>query len=234
MNQAEFQTEVKESISADQVLDYLREHSDFFVENSELLELLKIPHPSGQAVSLVTKQLEIYRAKNEKLLQQLNVLVQIARDNDDLFRKMHHLTMALMDATDPENAIAGLESVLHEYFQADFVTLRILQLIDNPSMLDVFIDPDDDRLNPFKKILDSGRPKCGPPNAEQASFLFGENAENTKSCAIVPVAWSNLSGLLAIGSVDEEKFLPTMGHMFLTQMGELVGMRLDTLLQSSE
>ena len=133
-----------------------------------------------------------------------------------------------------KNAIAGLDSVLREYFQADFVTLRILQRIENPSMTDVFIDPDDGRLDPFKKILDSGRPKCGHPNVDQASFLFGKNAENTKSCAIVPVAWSTLSGLLAIGSVDEEKFLPTMGHMFLTQMGELVGMRLDTLLKSSQ
>ena len=66
MNQAEFESEVKDSISADQVHDFLRENLDFFAENSELLELLKIPHPSGQAVSLVTKQLEIYRAKKRE------------------------------------------------------------------------------------------------------------------------------------------------------------------------
>ena len=234
MNQAECQTEQNDSLSADQVQTYLRKHPDFFIDNIELLESLEIPHPSGQAVSLVAKQLEVFRAKNEKLVQQLDILVQIARDNDELFRKMHKITVALMEANDIETALARLQSVLQEYFQADFIAIRILDESVHSPLTDVFISPNDERLAPFKKILDSGRPKCGSPKPEQASFLFGGNAAKIQSCAIVPVASSNLNGLLGIGSVDEEKFLPTMGHMFLTQMGELVGLRLDTLSRSPD
>ncbi len=234
MNQAERQTQEKDSVSADQVHAYLADHPGFFADNIELLESLAIPHPTGQAVSLVAKQLEIFRAKNEKLVQQLNILVQIARDNDELFRKMHKITIALMEANDVECALASLQSVLHEYFQADFVSLRILHESDKSPLSDVFISPHDERLEPFKKLLDSGRPKCGLPNLEQAAFLFGENASETQSCAIIPIKSSTLNGLLGIGSIDDEKFLPTMGHMFLTQIGELVGLRLDTLLQSSK
>jgi len=234
MYQAERQTQEKDSVSADQVHAYLADHPGFFADNTELLESLVIPHATGQAVSLVAKQLEFFRTKNEKLVQQLNILVQIARDNDELFRKMHRITIALMEANDVESALAGLQSVLHEHFQADFVSLRILRKSDNPPLIDVFISPDDERLEPFKKLLDYGRPKCGSPNLEQAAFLFGDNASKTQSCAIIPVASSTLNGLLGIGSIDEEKFLPTMGHMFLIQLGELVGLRLDTLLQCAD
>ncbi len=234
MNQAEQQAEEKDAVSAVQIHAYLADHPDFFADNIDLLESLVIPHPSGQAISLVAKQLEVFREKNNKLVQQLNILVQIARDNDDLFRKMHKITIALMEANDVESAFANLQSVLHEFFQADFVSIRILNESENSPLTDVFISPDDGRLEPFKKLLDSGRPTCGSPNLDQTSFLFGDSASKTQSCAIIPIRSSTLNGLLGIGSTDEEKFLPTMGHMFLTQIGELIGLRLDTLLQPSD
>lgn len=234
MKQAELRSNRDDSVSAEQVQIYLSNHPGFFEDHQELLEILSIPHPSGTAVSLIEKQMQIYREKNEKLLQQLNILIQIARDNDDLFQKMHKLTLALMDASDLESTIGGLQSVLRDEFKADFTAIRIIQDVTPATMEKIFISPSDPRLALFQKIVESGQPKCGPPNPEQAKFLFENNAESINSCAIIPFAMGRFSGLLGIGSFSQERFLPSMGHMFLCQIGELIGFRLNTIFDTRD
>lgn len=221
-----------DTLTADQVSRYLHEHPDFFSDNLELLEILQIPHQSGAAVSLVEKQLRIFRERNEKLSQQLNVLVQIARDNDDLFQKMHKLTLSLLEAQSFDDALISLDAVLHEYFKADFVSIRILKNDTISISAPAIIHADDERLKCFESILESGRPKCGPPDPGQIEFFNGDGITAIRSCAFIPMCSGNFSALMGIGSLDENRFLPTMGHLFLTQMGELVGFRLNSLLDT--
>ena len=77
-------SEKKTALSAAQIEEYLEHHPDFFNEHLNLLEQLSIPHPSGTAVSLISKQLEIFRTKYQELENQLNTLIEIARSNDCL------------------------------------------------------------------------------------------------------------------------------------------------------
>ena len=62
-------------INATQVADYLKSHSDFFIEHVHLLEHLSIPHPSGVAVSLISKQLELFRSRSQEMENQLIELI---------------------------------------------------------------------------------------------------------------------------------------------------------------
>ena len=71
--------------SVSQVEEYLQHHPDFFHEHLNLLELMSIPHPSGAAISLISKQLELFRSKHYEMESQLNELIEIARDNDTSF-----------------------------------------------------------------------------------------------------------------------------------------------------
>lgn len=230
MKKAELRREASNAVSGEQVRAYLARHPDFFAEHEELLEILSVPHPSGAAVSLVERQLAIYREKNRKIQQQLDNLVQIARENEQLFQKMHKLTIALMDAADLEGAIAGLQWVLHDYFQADFVSVRIVQDQRSSALTELFVPAKDARLLPFHRIFESRRPKCGRPSPEQAAFLFGENADHVRSCAIIPFTAAETTGLLGIGSYSKERFLPSMGHLFLLRVGEMLGYRVAYLL----
>ncbi|MCS5565654.1 MAG: DUF484 family protein [Methylococcales bacterium] len=232
MKQAEIAKDENGGVTAEQVQTYLSQHPGFFANHEGLLQNLSIPHHSGSAVSLIEKQLQLYREKNEKLSQQLSLLVQIARENDGLFQKVHKLTLSLMDASDLENTVTDLQSVLHNEFKADFVSLRILQENSDSPLAEVFVAPSDPRLDSFQKMIDSGRPKCGEPASEHGAFLFGDNGDRIKSCAIIPFATSGVSGLLGIGSLDGERFLPTMGQLFLIQIGELIAYRLNAILGS--
>jgi uncharacterized protein YigA (DUF484 family) len=220
-------------INAIQVADYLKSHSDFFIENVHLLEHLTIPNPSGVAVSLISKQLELFRSRSQEMENQLIELIEIARGNDTAMTRMHQLNLALHDAQTIEEVVTNLNIVLTEYFLTDFVAIRLIQNEPNGSFNNVFISPDSKDLKPFDSELRTGKPSCGKLTLTQARVLFGFQANEVKSCAIIPLLFTDLEGLLAIGSRDENRFHASMGHLFLTQMSEVIATRLITLLQQA-
>lgn len=213
------------------VVDYLRLHPDFFHHHLDLLEQMHIPHPSGNAISLISKQLEIFRAKHQEQESQLNALIDIARENDASFNRMHELTLAMLEANSLEDAIANLSDVLSECFLTDFVGIKIIRGGVHSPISNLFVTADEPNLKHFANELATNQPKCGRPTLAQASFLFGDAAMEVKSCAIIPMVFTQLEGLLAIGSRDESRFHYSMGSVFLTQMSEIIGTRLISLLQ---
>lgn len=218
-------------LTSSQVADYLLKHPEFFHEHLSLLEHMSIPHPTGSAVSLISKQLELFRMRHHEMENQLTALIEIARDNDTSHNRMHKLTLALLDATTLEEVVANLDVVLSEYFLIDFVAVRIIRYNPDPTISNLFIEPDSKDLEPFANELASNKPKCGRPTIAQARVLFGELAFEVKSCAIIPLAFTELDGILAIGSREEGRFHYSMGTLFLNQMSEIIGTRLITLLQ---
>jgi uncharacterized protein YigA (DUF484 family) len=217
-------------LTAAQVAQYLQQHPEFFSDHLHLLEKMRIPHPCGNAVSLIAKQLELYRNRHQEQENQLKALIEIARDNDTSISRMHKLTLALLDASTLEEAIANLEMVLSDYFLTDFVAVRIIKHRPDASIANLFIAPGSADLNPFTKELAANRPKCGRPTLAQAKVLFGDAAPDVKSCAIIPMVFTELEGIVAIGSREESRFHYSMGNLFLTQMSEIIGTRLISLL----
>lgn len=220
----------RSTLTPEQVENYLQQHPEFFNEHLHLLEKMIIPHPSGNAISLISKQLEIFRSKHHELENQLTALIEIARNNDTSFNRMHKLTLELLDASSLSDVVAKLDQVLSGYFLTDFVALRIIQHNLYPYTDNVFIEPDSENLAAFAKELSSNEPKCGRPTLAQAKILFGESALEVKSSAIIPLKISGVNGLLAIGSKQGGRFHYGLGNMFLLQMGEIVSARLTTLL----
>ncbi len=218
-------------ISSAQVEDYLWQHADFFNDHLELLEHLTIPHPCGSAVSLVTKQLEIYRNRHREMESQLAALIEIARENDILFNRMHELTLAMLDSATMEEALANLEQVLFECFMADFVAVRIFHENTDSPITNLYVPRDDKALQGFHQILANNNPKCRRPTLAQARFLFGDAANEVQSCAFIPLTFTKLEGLLVIGSRQRGRYHHSLGNLFLTQISEIVGTRLISLLQ---
>lgn len=221
-------------LSPEQVESYLRANPEFFNDHLNLLENMTIPHPSGDAISLISKQLEIFRTKHQELENQLTALIEIARDNDTSFNRMHKLTLALLDAGTLEQAVENLDHVFAEYFLTDFAALRIIDIHQPIPIANLFIAPDDPNLQHFAQILSSNQPKCGRPTLAQARVLFGDAAHEVKSCAIIPMSYTQLEGIVAIGSREENRFHYSMGNLFLTQMSEVIATRLISLLHQAK
>ncbi len=213
-----------------QIEAYLLEHPEFFHQHLALLENMSIPHPSGNAVSLISKQLEIFRGKHKELENQLTALIEIAKDNDITLNQMHELTLALMEAHSVDEVVTNLDKVFKECFLTDFSSVRIIKQDTDSLNSDVFVEIDDENLQHFIQILSSNQAKCGRPTLAQAKFLFGDVATEIKSCAIIPMAFTGLEGLIAIGSKEDARFHYSMGNLFLTQMSEVIATRLIALL----
>jgi len=220
-------------VEANDVADYLQNNPEFFNENLELLEKMSIPHPSGNAISLVSKQLELFRSRHQEMESELNDLIAIARNNDDSANKMHELTLAVLEADTLDIAVANLDEVLKECFLTDFFAIKIIaEATPGTALTDVFVNSDNEGLTHFVKELTSNHASCGRPTLAQAEFLFGIQALEIKSAAIIPMAFLEIEGIIAIGSRDAERFSRNMGRLFLTQISEIVGTRLISLLKN--
>lgn len=222
--------DIRDPLGPVEVADFLRRHPQFFQDHLDLLEILEVPHPSGVAVSLVARQIDLLREKNRNLQLQLDEILRVARDNDTLRQRLHQLTLALLDATGLEDALGCLEWGLHQYFKTDFVAVRITSPIFESPIKGLLVPADSREWTLFAPVLESGKPECGKPEPEQARFLFGENAAEVESQALVPLQHAGLHGVLAIGSRKHGRFQAGMGLLFLSQLGEILSARLASLV----
>lgn len=208
------------------LVEYLRQHPDFFDRHAELLADLVVPHPTGGAVSLIERQVEVLRTQNQRHRKELKVLLTVARENDQLNSRIHRLTLTLLRGTGFENTCQRLHKHLREEFQVDAVRLVLIKPKERDLSVthDCFVAADTSGLEDFDDFFASpAQPRCGRFKVSRQRFLFGEEAQQVRSTALIPLqACRDVKGLLAIGSRDETRFHPGMGTAFLAHLGELV------------
>lgn len=224
---------------AQAVADYLRANPDFFVSRCELLTELLIPHHSGEAVSLVERQLSMLREQNQHLRRQLQTLIHNARGNEELSERMHALTLALLAFDGPERLFVTLAERLREDFDADAL---IICLVQDAAALCHPVPPGDrlevrhvtsEQLQPFDELLEGRHAVCGRLTHRQMSELFGEGHATIGSAAVAPLQApphgrhpARTLGLMGIGSRDAQRFQAGMGTVFLKQLADIVAARL--------
>lgn len=211
-------------INAEDVADYLLKHPGFFNENPELLAAISVPHVSGQAISLVEKQVALLREQNQRASKQLHELIEIARQNEELARRMHQLGLTLMDACEPKEIFTTLYDNLARNFHADRVSVR---LFADPAFIDTyagdeFAGSDTKEKALFKTIVEQHEPLCGRMKIQQQVFLFGDDGNEIASSVLVPLMGTGWSGILGIGSFDSERYQPGMGVELLANLGEVL------------
>jgi hypothetical protein len=213
------------SITADDVAEFLEKHPDFFMEHPDLLSRLEIPHTgSGDAVSLVERQVMVLREQNQQAKKQLHELIEIARQNEELARRMHKLALTLMDAAEPKDIFSTLYDNLRKNFHADKVTVR---LFAEPAFIDTYAGPEfagtnADEKTLFKTMLEKLEPVCGRMKQQQQVFLFGDDGNEIASSVMVPLHGPGWGGVLSIGSFDPQRFQPGMGVELLANLGEVL------------
>jgi uncharacterized protein len=212
-----------------EIADYLQLHPEFFERHSNLLARLKLPHSrDGAAVSLIERQVQVLRTKNDKLETRLRDLVEVARGNDVLVGKIHRLACRLLRARSAESLIEALETSLREDFGAS--TWLMLLAPVKPAQFEQLnthhlrvISATAPELKMFESLLQSGRPRCGQIRDSQRDYLFGPaSTAEIASAALVPLGPQFGTGLLAIGSADVQRFHPTMSTDFLARIGDLI------------
>lgn len=203
---------------------YLQHNPDFFERHQALLARLKLPHArSGSTISLVERQVEVLREKQSGVEQKLAEFVRVARANDALAEKVHKFTRRLVRARARRDVIEQIEASLREDFDAFHSTLLLVgpPAEEGGNFLRTCA-PDDPRLKSFETLFATGKPRCGQVRDSQRELLFGRDANDIGSVALVPLGDHGSLGLLALGSTDRDRFHPGMSTEFLARMAELI------------
>ena len=210
------------------IAEYLQTHPDFFERNGALLAKLRLPHlrDAGATVSLVERQVEVLRERNQTLERKLKELVDVARANDALAERIHRLTQRLIRAPALSDTIGAIETSLREDFDArNAVMVLFMESARAFDPLGRFLrtaEPGDAEMKSFETLLQSGKPRCGQVRDGQRDYLFGKDSVEIGSVALTPLGVKGALGLLAIGASDVDRFHPGMSTEFLSRIGELV------------
>ena len=217
----------------DAIAAYLQHNPDFFERHQALLTRLRVPHArGGSTISLVERQIEVLREKHAALEDKLAELVGVARANDGIAEKLHRFTRKLLRARTRAAAVALIEASLREDFDSFHGVLVLIGEFPDlaPQRFVRTVTSDDAGLKSFETLFASGKPRCGQARDTQREFLFGQDANDIGSVALVPLLAekSGPLGVLALGSTDRDRFHPGMSTEFLARMADLIADSLAT------
>lgn len=209
------------SFSDADVAAYLADNPDFFSRHSDLLAELQLPHDAGDAISLVERQVAVLRERNIDMRNRLSKLLDNARDNDRLFDKTKRLVLALLEGRQAEDTVHALHYSFDKDFQIQFTRLVLFRPAPGklgPARLVSLADA----KGPLGRLLKSQKAFCGQLSNEERAYLFGEQAPQVASAAVVPLIHGTCFGFLAVGNRDANYYRSSMGTLFLSYIAEIL------------
>ncbi|MBS3799781.1 MAG: DUF484 family protein [Thioalkalivibrio sp.] len=211
------QDEPAAGIGAADVEAYLRAHPDFFQDHLPLLDILRLPHPTGGAVSLLERQVTRLREKQRTTEQHMTELLERARVNERMGQHLHELAKTLMRAENLDAVLALTQDALRNELAAERVSIRL-----------AYRDVDDlhglesDELATFDPLFSRGKAQCGRVPGEMLHVLFGDPG-TISSAILMPLGTeSDRIGVLGLASESPDRFQPDMGTWFVTHIGDLL------------
>jgi hypothetical protein len=207
------------------VARYLQHNPEFFERHQALLARLRLPHSrGGSTISLVERQIEVMRERHAALEAKLAELVRVARDNDAVADRFHRFARRLLRAESRQAALDEIETSLRDDFDAFNSVLLLVSEKPQESTQRFLrgIAADDPNLKSFESLFASAKPRCGQVRDSQRDFLFGSDANDIGSVALVPLGEKGSMGLLALGSTERDRFHPGMSTEFLARMADLI------------
>ncbi|WP_119395859.1 DUF484 family protein [Salinibius halmophilus] len=215
-------------MDAQQVVEFLTAHPEFFNEQTELLESLRLRHPTtGEAISLLERQNLLLRDQLNQSQDVLEELIRNAKRNDRLFKQVRNLTLAIIPTQSMTDMAYHVTNRLVSDFEVHYAC--ILWLADDSESL--AIRPVD-RL-PDLPGWDHKQALCGPvatPSlANLCQVAFGTQAD-IGSVAAAPI-WqqSNLLGMLVLANQSADHFVNSMDTLFLNHVANLIASKYQAL-----
>jgi len=197
--------------SPEDIIEYLRNHPDFFVEHTDILSELNIPHnTSGNVSSLIEHQVAQLRHENSSLNEHLEKSEEGVAHQRKHAKATHDLSLQLMKI-DSLKALDDLMSKsLRQHYQADqFLFLVFKTPIDSEDCSGIRFLEDNSKLAfMFTELFHHNKPLCDSLQTEHIDALFGatEETESIRSTVLIPVQQSDWHGMLVLGSNKQDQY----------------------------
>ncbi len=207
-------------MTPEDVVQYLNDHPDFFIEHAGLLADLQVPYPQeNKVVSLQERQVLAIRDKNKVLQDKMLELISFGEENDAIGEKMHRLTIALLTSLDFDDFLNNLDHSLRDDFAIPDFVMRLWGLNGQGKHCVEFTAVNED-IHAIAESLK--QPYCGSHIADAVQDLFGDAKVHMKSFSMIPLVTTRTIGLLVLASPELERFYADMGTLHLKRLGELV------------
>ena len=214
-------------IDDETVLDYLRTRPDFFRQHPALLAELDLPHASGGAVSLIERQVAILRERSINSRHKLGELMEIARDNDQLFQHTRELVLQLITASSTTELFDRLAYQLRNLFAIEIS--RSVLLCDSGVVEKLELDPGHTRPleeahREIPNLLDLKQAYCGTLRDNEKQFLFADAAAEVGSAAICSrvIAEDAAYLIFSVSHRDSSHYDSGTGTLFVEYLADVL------------
>ncbi|WP_075187005.1 DUF484 family protein [Teredinibacter haidensis] len=214
-------TQSKEKIKEEQVVQYLKSHPNFFSHHLDLLADIELPHHSGNAISLVERQVAVLRERNMDMRHRLSDLLDNARENDRLFDKTKRLVLSLLECNDLGDLVDALYYSFDKEFNIHYTRLILFGNNSTP-VSEARIASVHDARDYIGKRMKLPNAVSGGIDIKECQFLFDGDAPNIGSAAMAVLQHGSPLGVLAIGNQDPAYYRSSMGTLFLGYIAEVL------------
>ena len=185
------------------IVEYLRNHPDFFVLHPELIPDLVIPHTTEENVtSLIEYQVSRLRQQFADLQRIVHEIESGSTGDRKFASSIHALSLELLACTSLVKLYKCLRTRLKTYYSADMVLLLLFSKFDaseNCSGIH-FMDSSSKLKFMFTEIFHRNKPLCGSLQEEHLHELFDGDIDTIKSTVLLPMDHAYWQGLLVLGS----------------------------------
>ncbi len=211
------------------VSKYLRSNPNFFGSNTELLAQIRVPHRTGKAVSLVERQLGVYRDKCQELENTLKEVLMLVSEKEDLNQKLFSLCNEIALCTSLASFERTLKTRLSKDFSIDKIAFHFLDKRISSAITKKTYD--ESELQIILNKMSEALVICPELNNEQKEGLFGEVSDGIQSSALVCLGENRSCGLLVLGSNDKNIFSPEKGMHALETLRLMLSAKFSNLIK---
>ncbi|MBT5922603.1 MAG: DUF484 family protein, partial [Cellvibrionales bacterium] len=176
-----------QALSDETVANFLTNNPDFFHRNPTILAEISLPHNSGNATSLIERQVAILRERGIQTRHKLGELIEAAKENDNLLNTTQSLVIDLINAGSLNNIFTLLQSELHKKFAVESASVILISDTDTQNQYSIdatFFQDTNDAEEKISGIVNNNQSLCGSLRETEADFIFNDTQYAIGSAAI--------------------------------------------------
>lgn len=220
-------------LSEEAVALYLLRNPDFFRRHENVLSGMSLPHNSGNAVSLIERQVAILRDRSIQTRHKLGELIEAARDNDALFNTTQSLVIELLNTESINDTFVVMEQQLKQQFGVETASIALIAdptntAIVSHSAIDArFLRDINSAKTQIASIIDNRESLCGALREPEADFIFPAAKRAIGSVALATRQLNNDTAndsfiMLAVAHHKADHYNSETGTLFLDYLCDIL------------
>ena len=217
-------------LSDETIANYLANNPDFFRRHPTILADMSLPHNSGNATSLIERQVAILRERGIQTRHKLGELIEAAKENDTLLNTTQSLVIDLINADSLNTIFALLQTQLHKKFAVESASVMLItdgNIGDNQAIGNNFIQSMSNAEQNIAGILDNSQSLCGTLRESEAEFIFNDTKFAVGSAAIATKKIErnnneNIIVMLAVAHHNADHYNSDTGTLFLDYLCDIL------------